>query len=174
MPSGKVHDKITLAAAGISVPVWWHFSATPRDLSAGAVLIVSLLFSGLALSPDLDLDSSIYRRWGPFRWIWWPYQKIVRHRSWLSHSFLIAPLLRVAYFLFMVWGIFRITSFLVDRFLVSVDRNALSQQGFAALVQFPRTHPQHFQMLLLGLFLGAALHSGADLLVTAFKRKRRR
>jgi len=174
MPSGKVHDRITIAAAGLSVPVWLACSPTPRDLSAGATLIVSLLFSGLALSPDLDLDSSVYRRWGPFRWIWWPYQKLVRHRSWISHSFLIAPLLRIAYFLFVVWGIFRIASFVVDLLVAPFDRNAWSERAFEALVALPRTHPHHFQMLLLGLFLGAALHSGADLLVSAFKRKRRR
>ena len=171
MPSGKVHDQITVIAAGLSVPVWWHFSPTPRQWSAGAVLILSMLFSGLAISPDLDLNSSVYRRWGVFRWLWWPYQKLVPHRSWISHSFLIGPLLRVGYFLFFVWGIFRICSWVVDRFLVPLDRNTLSREWWGALLNLWHTHPRHFQMLVLGLFLGAFLHSAADLAVTTFKRR---
>ncbi len=171
MPSGKVHDRITLVAAGLSVPVWWHFSPTPRDAGAGAVFLFSLLFSGLAISPDLDLDSSVYRRWGFFRWLWWPYQKLVPHRSWISHSFLLGPLLRVAYFLVAAWALFRAGSFFVDRFLTPVDRNALSRQWTDALFHLWQTHPRHFQMLLLGLFLGAFLHSAADLAVTAFKKR---
>lgn len=171
MPSGKVHDRITIGAAALAVPVWLHFSPTPRALGAGALLIGAMLFSGLALSPDLDLESSVYKRWGIFRWLWWPYQRLVKHRSWVSHSFLLGPLLRVAYFLVFVWGIFRVGSFFVDRFLVPVDRSALGRQWGDALVHFFRTHPQHGQMLLLGLFLGTALHCGADLLVTAFKRR---
>jgi uncharacterized metal-binding protein len=135
------------------------------------VLIVSLLFSGLAISPDLDLNSSVYKRWGLLRWLWWPYQKLVPHRSWISHSFLLGPLLRVTYFLLTVWGIFRIGSFFVDRFLVPMDRNALSRQWTDALLGLWQTHPRHFQMLLLGLFLGAFLHSAADLAVTAFKKR---
>ena len=174
MPSGKVHDRITIGAAVLSVPVWWHFSASPRDLGAGAVLILSMLFSGLAISPDLDLDSSVYRRWGFFRWLWWPYQKIVRHRSWISHSFLIGPLLRVVYFLAFVWGIFRACSWVVDRYLVPVDRNALSREWWDYLMNLRATHPRHWEMLILGLFLGAALHTAADLLVTGFKRRVRR
>lgn len=171
MPSGKVHDRITVIAAGLSVPVWWHFSPTPRDLSAGAVLIGAMLFSGLAISPDLDLESSIYKRWGVFRWLWWPYKQLVPHRSWVSHSPFIGPLVRTVYFLLFVWAIFRVCSWVVDRFLVPVDRNALSREWTDALLNLWQTHPRHFQMLLLGLFLGALLHSAADIAVTNFKRR---
>ncbi len=170
MPSGKVHDKITIVAAAVSVPVWWYCSAAPRDLSAGAVLIGSLLFSGLLISPDLDLDSSIYKRWGPLRWLWWPYQKAVPHRSWVSHSLLFGPLLRTAYLLAVVYGVLRIGLWTV-RAVFPLDRNALSRQWLHALLHLPREHPVHFYMLVLGLFLGAALHSSADYAVTAFKRR---
>lgn len=173
MPSGKVHDRITVAAAVLSVPVWWQFAPPPRDWTVGAMLIGAMLFSGLALSPDLDLDSSIYRRWGPFRFIWWPYQKVVKHRSWVSHSFLLGPLIRTVYFLFMFWGLLRITSYFLAQ-VIAFDRNSLFRHGGDAAANLWRTHPQHFQMLLLGLFLGAALHSAADLMPTSFKRRRRR
>lgn len=171
MPSGKVHDRITIVAAGLSVPVWWQVAPAPHDGGVAACLVGATLFSGLALSPDLDLNSSIYKRWGPFRFLWWPYQKVVRHRSWISHSFLLGPLIRVCYFVFVMWAFLRCVTWLLS-LVMPFDRNALSRQWTDTAVAFSRTHPQHFQMLVLGLFLGAALHSGADLLVSGMKRRR--
>ena len=170
MPSGKVHDKITIAAAAVSVPVWWYCAATPRDPSVGAVLIGSLLFSGLLISPDLDLNSSIYKRWGPLRFLWWPYQKAVPHRSWVSHSYVFGPLLRTAYLLAVVYGVLRIGLWTV-RAIFPLDRNALSRQWLHTLLHLPREHPAHFYMLLLGLLLGAGLHCVADTVWSAAKRR---
>ena len=129
-----------------------------------------MLFSGLALSPDLDLHSTPYRRWGLFRFLWWPYQKLIPHRSPVSHSPFIGPVVRIAYFLFLLWGLFRVCLWAVNQYLIHVDRNALSRQWTEGFLRFWQTHPHWLAMCLLGLFLGAALHSGADVLVTAFKR----
>ena len=62
------------------------------------VLLGSYLASGLIFSPDLDLRSAPYKRWRQMRWIWIPYQRMVPHRSWISHSLLFGPLIRVLYF----------------------------------------------------------------------------
>src|SRR5205085_992625 len=62
------------------------------------VLLGTYLASGLLFSPDLDLKSAPYKRWRLLRFIWIPYQKVVPHRSWISHSFFFGPLLRVLYF----------------------------------------------------------------------------
>src|SRR5437868_12082452 len=62
------------------------------------VLLRAYLVSGLMFSPDLDLRSAPYRRWRKLRWIWLPYQRLVPHRSWISHSLLFGPLIRVLYF----------------------------------------------------------------------------
>src|SRR5436305_9344184 len=99
MPDGKTHDKITVIGAVAAVPAWAFLAPPPHEWSVGLTLFGATLFSGLMLSPDLDLDSSIYRRWGPFRFLWWPYQKIMPHRSVASHSLLLGPLLRILYFL---------------------------------------------------------------------------
>lgn len=171
MPSGKVHDQITVAAAAVSVPAYWQLAPAPTgDVTGGAILAVGTLFSGLMLSPDLDLDSSIYRRWGPLRFLWWPYQKAIPHRSKLSHSFLLGPLLRLAYLLLISWGLFRIATWAIS-FAVPMDRNGLSQQGFDVALDYFSRHPHHAQMLLLGLFLGPALHVAADLIVSWAKKK---
>jgi uncharacterized metal-binding protein len=173
MPSGKVHDRITVAAAVAAVPLWWACMPPvqqPKDVTEAGALVAATLFSGLLLSPDLDLDSSIYRRWGPFRFLWWPYQKAMPHRSALSHSFVIGPALRLIYFLLVTWALFRIGTW-VAGFFVPIDRNGLSRQYTDAFIGFWRSHPRHLQMTALGLFLGTGLHVLADILVTGFKRR---
>ena len=172
MPSGEVHDRITIVGAAVAAPVWWFVTARPPDWTAGATLIGATLFSGLMLSPDLDLDSSIYRRWGPLRFLWWPYKKAIPHRSRLSHSFILAPLLRLAYFLFLTWALFRVGTW-VASLAVPINRNQLSQQYAGAVGGLWHAHPQHVYMFLTGLFLGTALHVGADVIVTGVKQRGR-
>src|ERR1700709_901538 len=97
MPSGKVHDKITVVTAALAVPVWW-FAAPAKDYVSLIVALGSYIFSGFWLSDDLDTNSVSYKRWGAFRWLWWPYQKLVPHRSWGSPGLGVGPLNRVLYF----------------------------------------------------------------------------
>jgi uncharacterized metal-binding protein len=175
MPSGKVHDRITVIGAGVAVPFYYLLAPQPKDLMAGVTLIAATLFSGLLLSPDLDLDSSIYNRWGPLRFLWWPYQRLMPHRSYLSHSFVIGPILRVAYFALVSWGLFRLATWIASFFIV-FDRNSVSKQYADMLVGLWHTYPWHVEMAALGIFYGTALHCGADIVVSRLlhRRKRRR
>lgn len=181
MPDGKTHDRLTIIGAALSVPVWLLFAPPDwrTDYPACATLVASTLFSGLMLSPDLDLDSSIYHRWGPLRFLWWPYQKLIPHRSFLSHSLLIAPMLRVLYFLVISYVLFRVGTWAIN-FITPVNRNAMSDAAFAALVDFPNRYPHHFYAATIGTILGTALHVGADTFWTRlqkanpFRRRRRR
>ena len=172
MPDGKTHDKITVIGAAAAAPAWWLLT-TQVDYTVGAVFLGATLFSGLMLSPDLDLNSSIYHRWGPFKYLWWPYQKIVPHRSRLSHSFILAPLLRIAYFLFVAWALFRIVTWGLT-FLFTFDRNGLSQQYVSGIYHWGDTHRIHVEWLLIGVLFGAALHVGADIFWSSLKRRKRR
>jgi uncharacterized metal-binding protein len=170
MPSGKVHDKITVVGAVVTAPAWYFLTPAPHEPSVGATLIVSLLFAGLMLSPDLDLNSSIYHRWGPLKWLWWPYQKAVPHRSFLSHSWLLGPILRVAYFLLLLWGVAH---------LFVWGRSQLLGAQYAAVVRTPidmlqdgwRLYPDHVAWGLVGVLIGTALHTAADGIVTGIKRR---
>ena len=94
MPSGRTHDRITLwglpLVTGITFALSWSGNIT-------LILAGAYLFSGLMFSPDLDLYSRPYQRWGYFRWIWIPYQKTLRHRSLLSHGLIIGTTLRILY-----------------------------------------------------------------------------
>lgn len=180
MPDGKTHDRLTILGAALAVPAWLIFSppAFRPDYAAAATLAVATLFSGLMLSPDLDLDSSIYRRWGVLRFVWLPYQKAMPHRSFLSHSYIIAPLIRVAYFLLVCYLLFRAGSWLIH-FVTPVDRNRITDGAYAALVEFPARYPAHFWAATIGTLLGTALHVGADTFSTRlqkanpFRRRRR-
>lgn len=94
MPGYKTHDKVGFASvipiAGASL-YFGHTIQTTITLAIG--IVVGTYF----LSPDLDLHSRIYRRWGLLRWIWIPYQKVIPHRSWVSHSGPISATLRLLY-----------------------------------------------------------------------------
>lgn len=169
MPNGKVHDRLTVAGAVVAAPAWWYLTPAPLDPTVCLTLVAATLFSGTMLSPDLDLNSSIYHRWGPLRYIWWPYQKAIPHRSRFSHSFILAPLLRVAYFLAAIWLLLRLGTWVAVQF-VPFDRNGLSREAGDLLVTLCRTHPHHFAMALLGLFLGSAIHVTADFIWTGIKR----
>nr|AUG32369.1 hypothetical protein PLO_373 [Paulinella longichromatophora] len=57
----------------------------------------SFLIGGFWLSPDLDISSNPSRRWGPFKILWTPYRKLLRHRSILSHTFLLGTTSRLIY-----------------------------------------------------------------------------
>ncbi|MDX1933387.1 MAG: metal-binding protein [Capsulimonadales bacterium] len=178
MPSGKVHDRITVVGAIVALPAYFLLAPSPPDPLGAVTLTAATLFSGFFLSPDLDLDSSVYRRWGPFRILWWPYQKLMPHRSILSHSFVLGPALRLLYFVAVVWASFRIMTWIASYFL-KFDRNGISRQYADSLVGLWQNYPWHVQMAALGIFLGTALHIGADIVVSRwprrwFRRKRRR
>src|SRR2546423_12571356 len=95
MPSGRTHDAITLLLAAPTFAAAW--GATGSVLLATTTTI-AMLFGGLMFGPDLDILSRQYTRWGFFRFLWWPYRVVFRHRSRLSHGIIFGTLIRVVYF----------------------------------------------------------------------------
>lgn len=92
MPSGKIHDLSILAAT----PLVYTGAITFAPEMASEISY-AFIVCGLMASPDLDIESSIYMRWGWFKWYWYPYQKIIHHRSWVSHSGPVSALIRLFY-----------------------------------------------------------------------------
>jgi len=91
MASGRRHDRATRWLALPFGLLWW-----PALGPAGvAVATGAFLLGGLWLSPDLDTHSNATRRWGPLRLLWWPYRRLLSHRSLLSHSPLLGTSLRL-------------------------------------------------------------------------------
>jgi uncharacterized metal-binding protein len=167
VPETQVHDRITIVSAALLTPVVLAVPSDNRWLSWGA-LIGAHLFSGLLLSNDLDIRAIEYRRWGPFRWIWWPYERLVPHRSWVSHGLVVGPLLRLAYL-----------ALAVDLCVVLValavcgtggDGLGLMHRWHAFWAQLVSGFPRRFGEGLLGLVLGGALHSIPDWMQTTVRR----
>lgn len=168
MPSGQTHDRITLwslpAVTGLTLAV---------TRSSNLALIVSggFLFSGLMFSPDLDLRSRPFKRWGWLRWIWIPYQKVMRHRSFFSHGLLIGTTLRVLYLAvcFLLLAVFIVG-------IIQLFRDiAWSWQGLEREVRRSLfEYRVEWIALFVGLELGALSHSFSDWLGSTYKRFKRK
>jgi uncharacterized metal-binding protein len=93
MASGRSHDRAT---TGLALPfglLCWPVLGATAALAAGLAFLVG----GLWLSPDLDTRSNASRRWGPLAVLWWPYRRVLSHRSALSHTPLLGSAGRLLY-----------------------------------------------------------------------------
>lgn len=167
MPSGKVHDWFTVGTALGAIPLCgWYLPPEVRPLAW--LVIASYTFSGIWLSSDLDIDSSAYRRWGVLRWLWWPYQKLVPHRSWVSHGLGIGPVLRVVYLILMLALLFWVLHLVLRQigFAFAVD----AQSGLLRFSDWVLTYQKEVLALILGLVAGGAAHSLLDMVHSRLKR----
>lgn len=177
MASHKGHDNATLYSACLLGPVcYWtaerlHGVVQSNGLAlsplATTLLVVAAyLFSGLLLSNDLDITSRIYRRWGPFRLVWYPYQRLIPHRSLWSHGLVVGPLLRVLYLYVMLellllaaWRITVLTGTRAPYVEMGLDLSA-------RLLPYLIGHPQISIPCVIGLVLAGFCHSLLDRLST--------
>lgn len=134
------------------------------------VLVGAYLASGLLFSPDLDLRSSPYKRWRQLRWVWLPYQKLVRHRSWVSHSLLFGPVLRVLYFA-GVMSLLTLAALGLLNLFVPVDPTGTLLNVTTAIALWIEAHPIVIGYAVLGFILGGVAHSLADTITTAVRRR---
>lgn len=168
MPSGRLHDRITLwflpLVAGST------FGLTK---SSDFTLLTTggFLFSGLMFGPDLDIHSRHFIRWGWLRLLWIPYQKTIRHRSVWSHGLIVGTVFRLLYlslwialftglgaaFAYWVWG-------------VRVDWGHWG----GLTIQGVYNYWGQVLALLLGLELGAISHVAADTIGSQISRYQRR
>lgn len=66
-------------------------------LELGIIAGASHFLGGYWLSPDLDIKSRPFLRWGVLKVIWLPYQRFIPHRSPLSHAPVLGSLIRLIY-----------------------------------------------------------------------------
>ncbi|MEB3286272.1 MAG: metal-binding protein [Vampirovibrionales bacterium] len=165
MASGKTHDWVTHLMVIPTLIVAYSVFECSFDQS---VLIASgMWLGGIFLSPDLDTRSTPFYRWGPFRFIWWPYQWAVKHRSSLSHGLFVAPFFRLLYltsaciviYYAILWGIQKHGLFL--------DINAR-----ASIIHFFKWHPERFIYLGIGIWLGSLFHVILDVISSNLPFKR--
>jgi uncharacterized metal-binding protein len=108
MPSGRVHSSSTVSLAVASFGLVFYYTHDPKialAFSLGAA-------SGVFLTPDLDIELQIASKIAISRtfgkvigklWyiFWWPYGKLLPHRSWISHFPVISTLIRLIYLFFL-------------------------------------------------------------------------
>jgi uncharacterized metal-binding protein len=164
MPSGNTHDRITLWSLPLVAALTFG-----QTQSSKLTLLVSgsYLFGGLMFGPDLDIYSCQYQRWGWLRLIWLPYQKSLRHRSFLSHGPLIGTALRILYLATWigVLGIFG---------LAIAEKSGNSGWNWQEVVlncwqSIAQYHTELFTVYI-GLELGAMSHYLSDWSGSAYKR----
>jgi uncharacterized metal-binding protein len=163
MPNHTVHDTIALittpiaAAGGAAALHIWGGQPLQPALTSGAILAASHLISSYYLSPDLDLRSAIAPRWGPLSILWKPYEFIVPHRSWLSHSG-ISALLRLAYL-----------GLIVSLILSALGIITGVYDTGLWLYDLATTHPHLTILILTGAILADLIHVAADLITSEIR-----
>jgi uncharacterized metal-binding protein len=106
MATGRNHDR----AITVTTPVLMAAAIASDHADVGLIAAASYYLAGMYLSPDLDLVSRPFKRWGLLRWLWLPYQRLIpRHRHWLSHGPVIGSSVRLLYLAALVspiWLVF--------------------------------------------------------------------
>ncbi|HZT40837.1 MAG TPA: metal-binding protein [Chthonomonadaceae bacterium] len=170
MPGAHTHDMITLVTAGAAGGAYLTVAPHPNP-SVVVLFTASYLFAGYACAGDLDTNSKEYRRWGALRFLWWPYRKMVPHRSWVSHGMILGGLIRVAYLAtvctLLLWGVLT----LLVRLGVHLNPDAVTGAEWQSLCDFARLHPQWTLALLAGFILAGTTHTMADLFFSGLKRR---
>lgn len=106
-------------------------------LELGIIAGASHFLGGYWLSPDLDIKSRPFLRWSVLRFIWMPYQRLIPHRSPLSHAPVLGSAIRLLYlgaWLSPLWLLFldlqrmqwAVDWMKVAAFLVGVELSALN------------------------------------------------
>ncbi len=145
MASGKNHDRAILFASPLVLVVGcWQFG------ELGIIAGASHFLGGYWLSPDLDIKSRPFLRWGILRFLWLPYQRFIPHRSPLSHAPVLGSVVRLLYlaaYLSPLWLLFpglgqvqwAMNWEKVAAFLVGVELSALNHLLLdGLLVPLPR------------------------------------
>src|SRR5437764_14999863 len=168
MPSGKTHDLVTVALAPPTFAAAWGLTGS---LALSAAAAAGVLFGGLMFGPDLDIQSRQYTRWGPLRFLWWPYKVALPHRSRLSHSILLGTWVRIIYFL-VVLSLTLAVVLCARDFYQHRQAAALSDVGGAltrAWGAVAAVKRDYLIATLVGLWIGATSHTVADVLGSFFK-----
>jgi uncharacterized metal-binding protein len=172
MPSGRTHDFITFLLVPPTAAAAYYFTG---DWTVTAITTAAMVFGGLMFGPDLDIQSRQYARWGPLRFLWWPYKVAVPHRSRLSHSILLGTWIRVIYFLVVVSITLAVILYARDFYLHRQAAGLSDVSGaftrvWEVIVSFKRNV---LIATLAGLWIGATSHIVSDVLGSFFKSVRR-
>lgn len=164
MPSGKTHDRIALISLFPTFLAGYYFF---KDIGLASFLAMFTLLGAYLLGPDLDTKSSNYYRWGPLKFIWLPYRKVIKHRSRLSHSFVVGPALKMLYLVIVfLIGCGVISYFMLNQdfsFFVSSQKNNFQQIYFNFKI--------YIIIAFVGILWANAQHLITDFVVSLYLKK---
>lgn len=173
MPGGKTHDLIT---AALAAPAFAATLAVTGSVPVAAVVAAAFLFGGLMFGPDLDTVSKQYSRWSIFRFIWYPYRKVLPHRSRLSHGLVSGTIFRLIYFMGGVTLVAFLTAFILAVYTDSTVPGLLTFSHAwreVGIVARRYLGLEFIVAAIAGLWLGAASHTFTDLIGTYIRTGRR-
>jgi uncharacterized metal-binding protein len=172
MPSAKTHDLVTVLLAPPVALFAYYFTG---DWAVTVIATSTMIFGGLMFGPDLDIQSRQYTRWGPFRFLWWPYKVILPHRSWLSHSILFGTLIRVVYFLAVITLLTALALYVRDVYMNDHEWGATEVKGAFSRVWeiLAPIRRSYLVAAFVGLWVGASSHTVTDVLGSFFKSVRK-
>ncbi len=170
MPSGRTHDLVTLLSLAPTAVLAWTLT---RDPATSALVVAATLFGGLMFGPDLDTASRQYSRWGPLRFIWWPYRVFFAHRSRWSHGLLFGTLVRVFYFTGIV-ALLLIAGVYLRALFVHGAAPGMTEmlEAWSAIQREIESAVGRRAMLAVvaGLWWGAAIHTLLDVLASIARK----
>lgn len=168
MPNANIHDFITIVLAPPTAALTYYFTS---DWTQVAITTGAMVFGGLMFGPDLDIQSRQYTRWGPLRFLWWPYKIALPHRSWLSHSILIGTLIRVIYFVAVITLLLAVGLYARDAYSGGNVWGTSKFKGALAQVWsfFAPLNRSYLIATFIGLWVGATSHTVTDVLGSFFK-----
>ena len=156
MASGKTHDFLAISSTIGSSYLLWQVT---DNFNCILIFALASIFGGLMFGPDLDTKSVEYKRWGPLKFIWLPYQAFGhRSKKTQSHDALFGPLVRIIYFFL---AILCLAIFIAGLF--SIFNYKLSLSFFISSLSFILNLPMPYQVYFLaGLWFGNIIHYLTD------------
>lgn len=100
MPAHKTHEAVGVTLSPLVLGASLYIK--PDDITTAFTLTALYVVATFYFSPDLDTDSKPYYRWSMLAPLWYPYKRLIKHRSWLSHSGPISGTIRFFYFYVLV------------------------------------------------------------------------
>ncbi len=169
MPNARTHDAVTLVT-GVAAAVGYLAVAPKADTAHAAIFTGCYFFAGLACAGDLDLNSREYRRWGPLRFLWWPYRALIPHRSRLSHGLLLGGIFRIIYLLAMIALVSSAGLWAVGQTLAWHVPGNVTHREWISLLGFVHAYPTQVEAGVAGFVLAGTVHSLTDALWSGLKR----
>jgi len=107
MPNHQTHDLVCICSA----PVISAASLTYLQPREALLLGAGIILTNLYLSPDLDTNSRLNKRWSVLNVLWIPYRRMFHHRSFWTHSGPISATVRILYLLLILSPVLFVVSY---------------------------------------------------------------